>query len=132
MTLRPKTRWTTALVGLLAALTLVTTPVQAALVGTGEMLQSEQGRWEREQLLTALDRGEVREYLSALGVDPDRAAERVARLSDAEVAELNRSMEELPAGGSSVLGVAAFIFVVFVITDVIGATDIFPFIRPVD
>ncbi|MFP4081015.1 MAG: DUF6627 family protein [Ectothiorhodospira sp.] len=132
MTLRPKTRWTTALVGLLAALTLVTTPVQAALVGTGEMLQSEQGRWEREQLLTALDRGEVREHLSALGVDPDRAAERVARLSDAEVAELNRSMEELPAGGSSVLGVAAFIFVVFVITDVIGATDIFPFIRPVD
>jgi hypothetical protein len=30
-----------------------------------------------------------------------------------------------------VLGVIVLIFVIFVITDVIGATDIFPFIHPV-
>lgn len=132
MTPRPKTRWAAALVCLLLALPLVFAPVHAAMVGTGQMLQGEEARWERAQLLQALDREAVREQLSALGVDPDHAAERVARLSDAEVAELNRRLEEMPAGGSSVLGVAAFIFVVFIITDVIGATDIFPFVRPVN
>ena len=38
--------------------------------------------------------------------------------------------DELPAGGD-VLGVILVVFIVFVITDVIGATDIFPFIKPV-
>ncbi|MCG5534491.1 DUF6627 family protein [Ectothiorhodospira mobilis] len=132
MTPRPKTRWAAALVCLLTALPLVFAPVHAAMVGTEQMLQGEEARWERAQLLQALDREAVREQLSALGVDPDQAAKRVARLSDAEVAELNRRMEEMPAGGSSILGVAAFIFVVFIITDAIGATDIFPFVRPVD
>ncbi|MCK5383915.1 MAG: PA2779 family protein, partial [Gammaproteobacteria bacterium] len=58
--------------------------------------------------------------------------ERVASLSDSELARINQGIDSLNAGGESVLGILLVIFIVFVITDVIGATDIFPFIRPVN
>jgi hypothetical protein len=51
-------------------------------------------------------------------------------MTQAEVAQLNQQIDQLPAG-SGVLGIVVLIFIVFVITDVIGATDIFPFIHPV-
>ena len=47
-----------------------------------------------------------------------------------EIAQLNRQLADLPAGGD-VLGIIVLIFIVFIITDVIGATDIFPFVHPV-
>jgi hypothetical protein len=47
-----------------------------------------------------------------------------------EVAQLNQQINQLPAGGDG-LGIVILVFLVFVITDVIGATDIFPFIHPV-
>jgi hypothetical protein len=46
------------------------------------------------------------------------------------VQQLNNHLTELPAGGD-ILGLAVLVFLVFVLTDVIGATDIFPFIHPV-
>jgi hypothetical protein len=52
-------------------------------------------------------------------------------LSDSELARINQGIEHLNAGGD-VLGILLVIFIVFVITDVIGATDIFPFIHPVN
>ncbi|MDX5333272.1 MAG: PA2779 family protein [Gammaproteobacteria bacterium] len=105
-------------------------PVQAAMVGTQQVVQAEQSRVDRAQLLAALEREDVRSQLEAMGVDQTMAAERVAAMTDAEIAELNQRIGELPAGGDA-LGVILVIFLVFVITDVIGATDIFPFINPV-
>lgn len=105
-------------------------PVQAAMVGTQQVVQAEQSRVDRAQLLAALEREDVRSQLEAMGVDQTMAAERVAAMTDAEIAELNQRIGELPAGGDA-LGVILVIFLVFVITDVIGATDIFPFIHPV-
>jgi hypothetical protein len=48
-----------------------------------------------------------------------------------EIAQLNQQINELPAGGD-ILGILVLVFIIFVITDVIGATDIFPFIHPVN
>ena len=56
---------------------------------------------------------------------------RINRLTDAELARINQEADTLKAGGTNVLGILLIIFIVFVITDVIGATNIFPFIRPV-
>lgn len=103
----------------------------AGMVGTGQLLAAEQVKMDREQLLATLSRADVKQQLSDLGVDPQQAAERVARMTDAEIAALSEGLGDLPAG-SGVLGAVLLIFIVFVITDVIGATDIFPFIRPVN
>jgi hypothetical protein len=52
-------------------------------------------------------------------------------MTDQEVARLNQHLAELPAGGD-VLGVILILFIVFIITDMLGATDIFPFVKPVN
>ncbi|MCW8919809.1 MAG: PA2779 family protein [Gammaproteobacteria bacterium] len=105
-------------------------PLQAAMIGTDTLLQQHQSQLDREQLVGLLERDEVRQQLVALGVDVADASERVAQLTDSEVQQLNGRLAELPAGGD-VLGLVVLVFLVFVITDVIGATDIFPFIHPV-
>ena len=66
-----------------------------------------------------------------MGVDIDQVKDRVNHLTSDELAQLNQQMEEMPAG-SGIVGAIVLIFVVFVITDVIGATNIFPFIKSVN
>lgn len=105
-------------------------PLQAAMIGTDTLLQQHQSQLDREQLVQMLGRDEVQQQLVALGVDVVDASERVAQLTDSEVRQLNERLAELPAGGD-VLGLVVLVFLVFVVTDVIGATDIFPFIHPV-
>ena len=78
---------------------------------------------------TMLEREEVGARLIEMGVDIKLARERVASLTDAEIAVLNERLGELPAGGD-VLVVMLIIFLVFIMTDVLGVTDIFPFIHP--
>lgn len=108
-------------------------PVHAAMVGNDEVVSEARGSADRAEVMAFLDRDDVRAQLEAQGVDPADAKARVAAMTDAEVAELQARMDEIPAGaGPSVLGVALVVFIVFVVTDVIGATDIFPFIRPVE
>lgn len=105
-------------------------PVQAGMIGTDQVLAAEQGRINRDNLASLLEREDLQRQLSALGVDVKDARERVAGLTDAEVARINQRVAELPAGGD-VLGAVLLIFIIFVITDAIGATDIFPFVHPV-
>ena len=104
---------------------------QAAMVGTDTLLQSQQVQADRAELMELFDRDDVRAQLVDMGVDVDAAKVRVSQLTGAELASVSQHMADLPAGGNAVLGVLLTLFIVFVITDVIGATDIFPFIHPV-
>ncbi len=121
------------LLSLLLSLSLIMLPMvpaQAALVGNDQLIAGASANADRTALLEALDRDSVRQQLSALGVTPEQAQLRVHQMTDLEVAQLNQQLADLPAGGD-VVGVLVLIFIVFIITDVIGATDIFPFIHPV-
>jgi hypothetical protein len=106
-------------------------PVQAGMVGTAQVLAAEQGRLDRDELVSLLEREDLQRQLSALGVDVQDAKVRVAALTDAEVARINQRLTELPAGGNA-LGVVLFIFIVLIITDALGVTDIFPFVHPIN
>jgi len=106
-------------------------PAQAAMVGTTQALAAEQGTLDRAKLASLLEREDLQLQLKAMGVDIDQARDRVANLTDAEVARINRQIETLPAGGDSFLGILVLIFVIFIITDALGATDIFPFVHPI-
>lgn len=108
----------------------ITLPAQAAMVSTPDILHSQQSEYDRQQLVELLDREDVQKQLLAYGVAPEHVQDRVNKMTDAEVAQLNDQLADMPAGG--VLGAILLIFVVFVITDVIGATDIFSFIHPVN
>jgi hypothetical protein len=126
-----RNRAMTRLVAFFCALALFgasVSPLYASVLGTGALLEAAQTGADRERLLGILERDEVRSQLQALGVTADLAAERVARMTDAEVRVLNERLDELPAG-TGVLGVVLFLFVLFVITDALGVTDIFPFVK---
>ena len=55
---------------------------------------------------------------------------RVAALTDAEAAELAARLDELPAGGVSILGAILIVFLVLLLTDILGYTKVFPFTKP--
>ena len=110
------------------ALLSVQWPAQAAMVGTDAVLVQQQGTLDRGQLLEALAREDVRVQLQALGVNPAEARARIAALSDAELQSLAGKLHELPAGGD-VLGLAVFLFLVLLVTVILGFTDIFPFVK---
>jgi len=114
---------------LLAILPMV--PAQAAMIGTERIVNPTQARPAADRLQRILDQAAARQQLQAMGVNPEHVRERINSLSDAELARVSQGIENLNAGGDSVLGILLVIFIVFVITDVIGATDIFPFIHPV-
>ncbi|HMA11106.1 MAG TPA: DUF6627 family protein, partial [Steroidobacteraceae bacterium] len=79
-------------------------PAQAAMVGTAQALAAEQGSLDRAGLASLLEREDLQRQLKAMGVDIQQARDRVASLTDAEVARINQQIEKLPAGGDSFLG----------------------------
>lgn len=78
-----------------------------------------------------LARAEVREALAARGVDPAQVHARVAALTDDEARVLADQLDRLPAGASDVLGIIFAVFIILLITDILGLTKIFPFTRAV-
>lgn len=102
----------------------------AGMISTGDVIAEQSLSHDKDSLRAMLDSDEVMEKLLELGVDRDDVLERVDAMTPAELAQLNQQIDELPAG-SGVVGLLLTLFIVFVITDVIGATDIFPFIHPV-
>ena len=101
-------------------------PAQAALVATDAVVAGA----ERNRIASLLDRSEVRAQLQAYGVDPAQVKARVATLTDEEAAQLAAQIDSLPSGGS-IVGAIVFVFLVLLITDILGFTKIFPFTRPV-
>ena len=102
-------------------------PAYAGMLGTDAALAA----GDRERVAAMLDRADVREQLQALGVAPADVQARVAALSDAEAAQLAGRLQELPAGGNGIIGALVFVFLVLLITDILGLTKIFPFTRSV-
>ncbi|HEX9803063.1 MAG TPA: DUF6627 family protein [Gammaproteobacteria bacterium] len=107
------------------------TPAYAAMVGTTTVLQQAQQQVDRAALLEMLDRGALSAQLVELGVDPVAAKARVAALTDEEVGQLNQRLAEMPAGGDA-LGIVLAVFIILIITDMLGATDVFPFVHSIN
>ena len=85
----------------------------------------------RARVGAALAREDVQAALAARGVDAAEVAARVAALSDAEVAQLAQQIDQAPAGGDAILGTLVFIFVLLLVTDILGLTKVFPFTRSI-
>ena len=93
------------------------------------MLQTTQDT--RTQLHALLDRKDMQSALESEGISVDEAKIRVDTLSNHELADIQKQLDELPAGAcvGSIVGAAVFIFVVLLITDILGFTDVFSFVK---
>jgi hypothetical protein len=104
--------WTRTLCRLLAAL-MVWTPMQVAqagMIGTGEAAAS--SITDRAAVLGFIGRAEVARELQALGLDAATAQERVAALTDRELASIADSVRGLPAGADAG-GILAWIILIW-------------------
>lgn len=131
-----------ALACLLAVSLVAQAPAAASasatgLVSTERLVQSlpataaATGEAARAALLAALDRQEVAQALADRGLSVDRARERVAALTDDEARALAERIDLDPAGASEIISTIVFIFVLLLITDILGFTKIFPFTRAI-
>ena len=101
----------------------------AGMIGTEAVVNAAQVQQNRERLRDVFNRDDVKAQLLARGVDPAQVQARVDSLTDQEVQSLSGKLDELPAGGDSFLGALVFIFIVLLITDILGFTNIFPFVK---
>lgn len=115
---------------LAASLSLPAAPVHAEPLSTEAALAAESPGPARDTLRQWLDRSDVQAALVRQGVDPAQAAQRVAALSDEEAAALAGQVQSAPAGGS-VVGAVVFVFLVLLVTDILGLTKVFPFTRSI-
>lgn len=104
---------------------------QAGMISSEQVIASQSAQLERERVRAVFDRQDVREQLQALGVDADAARARVDALTDNEVATINGKIDSLPAGGE-IIGAVVFVFLVLLITDILGFTKVFPFTKSVN
>ena len=102
----------------------------AGLVGTDKVAVSAQYQSERERIRTFLDREDVRKELQTQGVDVNTAKARVDALTDEEVQKVAGKLDQMPAGGD-IIGILFTIFIVLLVTDILGFTKVFPFTRSI-
>lgn len=116
---------------LVAAFTFVgyTQVVQAAMIGTDQVLAASAAQQNRARIAAALERPEVMAQLESLGVSREDARSRVAALTDEEAATMASQIDSLPAAGSDIVGALVLIFFVLLVTDILGLTKVFPFTR---
>ncbi len=117
---------------LIASTTLMGIPLtaNAGIVTTDVTLNATAAQANRDRVNTFFDREDVRTALQDRGVQRTDALERVQAMSDAEVAQLAGRIDQAPAGGE-ILGLIFTIFIILLVTDILGLTKVFPFSRSV-
>ncbi|MDD5336124.1 MAG: PA2779 family protein [Rhodoferax sp.] len=103
---------------------------QASIVATDEIVAAGVSSANRTKVGAFLERDDVRQAMQAQGVSPLAASQRVEAMSDAEVAQLAGRIDQAPAGGE-VVGVLFTVFIILLVTDIMGLTKVFPFTRSV-
>lgn len=131
MNTRNMRRISLSLVACLITLMLPIAPVNAAMIGSEQVISSAQVTQDRERIRVFLQREDVREALTQQGVNADEALSRVGSMTNDEVSLVAGKIDQLPAGGNGIVGALVFIFIVLLVTDILGLTKIFPFTRPV-
>lgn len=105
---------------------------QAALVSTDQVVAKSQVEADRMRIAALIMREDVQRQLRAEGIDSDEALARIATLSDAEVEQIAARVDAIPAGQGvveTVVGALLVIFIVLLVTDLAGLTDVFPFVK---
>lgn len=117
------------------AVTAVAHPGGATLITTEEVAQqaavldqTPAGDASRERLIAQLDRPELQARLQDYGLDAEQARERVQALTDEEAHEMVARIDQAPAG-AGILGAIVFVFVLLLVTDILGLTKVYPFTR---
>lgn len=121
---------------ILALFSMNIAPLQAAMVDNDQLILQSQMQMSKQEILTQLDRQHVQDKLLAMGVNIDDAKQRIDQMTQQELAQVAQDIENMPAGSGGVVGpiVGALlvVFIVLVVTDMLGATDVFGFVNDIN
>ncbi|MDX1460039.1 MAG: PA2779 family protein [Xanthomonadales bacterium] len=117
-------KWNAVFLSALLIWAGLSTTAFGTMISTHDAISSEVRAERIEQIQSQLAREDVQRAMVQLGVDPEEASARVAALSDHELLELEQSLETLPAGGGF-FALVGVVFVVLMILEFVGVTDIF-------
>lgn len=101
----------------------------AEVYSSDQVIAKQQHQFNRHQVLSMVDNAEVQSKLLALGVNRDDAKQRIANMTNEELEALNSHLNDMPAGG--IVGTVFTVLVVVAVLDLMGITDVYPFIRPI-
>lgn len=102
--------------------------VFAGIVTTEDLVDEQLVLSEKQRLMQLFGSEKVQEQLIAMGVSPSDAQQRLENMTDAEILEFSAKMDEMNTG-SGVVGALVFVFLVLLVTDLLGYTDVFPFVK---
>ncbi len=111
-----------------AVATQTATVAQAQMISTDSAIQRSMPQMDRAYLMDEIRKDTVREEMVRMGVSPEEAEARLAALSDAEVAQMIRQVEQDKAG-ADIVGTLATIFIILLVTDLLCFTRLFNFTR---
>ena len=106
--------------------------IWAAMIDTESVMNIEVRENTRDYLITLLSREDIRTALVMQGVDPQEAIARIETLSEVELNSVADKVGQLPSGSGAAETLIVVIFLVFLvllITDIAGYTDVFPFVN---
>ncbi len=106
----------------------------AQMASTEAVLEQPVAVSSHEKVSEFVAREDVAKTFETMGVDPKMVEERIALMSDEEISKISSQIDTLPAGGDAfgaIIGAAILIFIVLLITDILGFTKVFGFTRSV-
>ena len=117
-------------IGCFSGTVLMSGSVHAEAISSDSVMQTQAAHYNKQQLIDMVNRADVQSKLVSLGVDSNQAIARINGMTDSEIAQLNDEINQAPAGG--VVGAVLTVLAIIAILDLIGVTDVYPFIRPVN
>lgn len=124
--MRTPSNWCASVVTVLAVAVVnlgFASVAQAGIVGTSAIVSTARDS-DLSSIRTQLERSDVRAQMEKMGVDATRVDQRLAALSDSELHDLAKQMQNGPAGGD-VLVLLGAVFVVLIVLEIVGVIDIF-------
>lgn len=107
-------------------------PAQAALINTAEVLSARDDAVARQKVCRFFEREDVVQHLQSWGIEAEEAQSRVNAMTNEEIRLLAARIDQMPAGGDAlglIVAVSIVAFMTLIITDIIGVTDVFTFIK---
>jgi flagellar motor component MotA len=102
----------------------------AGVVGSDTVLTQIQGEYSKQQLVSMVSNEDVLAKLETLGVDAQTAQTKISQMTNSELLAFNQQLNDAPAGG--IVGTAITVFIVLAVLDLLGVTDLFTFIDPIN
>ncbi len=101
----------------------------AGSYSSDQVIAQQQFQYNKQQVLSFVSDAAVQQKLIELGVSPTDAEQRIANMTHDELNALNSQLNEMPAGG--IVGTVVTVLVVVAVLDLMGLTDVYPFINPI-